>query len=84
MPTNCVKVVNKTVKKSAQKSWTKNVQKFDGLKVLHVFGEFYRTFKSFTQKVSTSKNVIFNLLSGWFCTFSTDTTNTINLLKEGN
>lgn len=84
MPTNCVKLVNKAVKKSAQKSWMKNVQKLIDLKVLHVSNKFYISFESFTQKFSTSKNEIFNLLSGRFCTFSTDTTNTTVIYKEGN
>ena len=84
MPTNCVKLVNKAVKKSAQKSWMKNVQKLINLKVLHVSNKFYISFESFTQKFSTSKNEIFNLLNGRFYTFSTDTTNTTVIYKEGN
>lgn len=84
MPANCVKVVYKSVQKSAQKSWMKNVQKCGSLNLLHVLYEFCRFFESFAQFILTSKNGVFNLLSGEFYTFSTDTTNTTSLYKEGN
>ena len=83
MPTNCVKVVEKSVKKSAQKTWSKNVQKTTRFRLLHVLNKFYSFFDSFAQFILTSKNRYFNLLSGGFYTFSTDTTNTTILYKEG-
>ena len=83
MPTNCVKVVKKSVKKSAQKTWSKNVQKTTRLGLLHVLNEFYSFFDSFAQFILTSKSSNYNLLNGDFYTFSTDTTNTTILYKEG-
>ena len=84
MLANCVKLVKKSVQKSAQKTWMKNVQKCDSFNLLHVLNEFCRFFDSFAQFVLTSKNRYFNLLSGGFYTFSTDTTNTTIYIKEGN
>ena len=84
MPTNCVKLVKNSVQKSAQKSWMKNVQKCRFLNLLHVLHKFCSFSDSFTQLVLTSKNHYFNLLGGEFYTFSTNTTNTTSLYKEGN
>ena len=83
MTTNCGKAVKKFVKKSAQKSWMKNVDNRISKIVSHMSGEFCRVLDSFTQPVSTWKNSNFNLLSAEFCTFYTDPTNTINNIKEG-
>lgn len=83
MTINCGKAVKKFVKKSAQKSWMKNVDNYISEKVSHISGEFCRVLDSFTQPVSTWKNSNFNLLSVEFYTFYTDPTNTINNIKEG-
>lgn len=83
MTTNCGKAVKKFVKKSAQKSWMKNVDNYISEKVSHISSEFCRVLDSFAQPVSTWKNSNFNLLSAEFCTFYTDPTNTINNIKEG-
>jgi len=83
MTINCGKAVKKFVKKSAQKSWMKNVDNYISEKVSHISGKFCRVLDSFTQPVSTWKNSNFNLLGVEFYTFYTDPTNTINNIKEG-
>ena len=83
MPTNCVKLVNKSVHKSAQKTWNENVNKLKALKTFALLSEFYRVFRSFAHSILTWVFSDFNLLSGKFCTFYTDTTNTTINIKEG-
>ncbi len=82
MPINCVKIVQKFVKKSAQKLYNKNVQKCGFYNILHIMGGFYNYLLSFAQKNLTIKNWNFNLLNVEFYTFYTDLTNT-NKYKEG-
>ena len=81
MTINCGKAVKKFVKKSAQKTWRKNVEKISKKLVSHINGEFCRVLNSFAQPISTWKNASFNLLNSGFCTFYTDPTNTIKIIK---
>ena len=83
MTTNCGKAVKKFVKKSAQKSWMKIVDKCHLERVSHISSEFCRVLDSFAQPVSKCKNSNFNLLSAKFYTFYTDLTNTTKIIKEG-
>jgi len=82
MTTKCGKAVEKFVKKSAQKSWMKNVEKLHLVNVLHDLCIKVDFSHSFSQLVLTCKKYVLNLLDGSFYTFSTDTTNTtINIRK---
>ena len=77
MITNCGKVVQKFVKKSAQKTCSKIVEKYSILNILHSSNKFSTFSHSFAQLFLTYKNNVSNLLKCGFYTFSTDTTNTI-------
>ena len=83
MRTNCVKLVNKAVSKSAKKSWKQIVDKAKNNTTFTLSCEFCLFFKSFSHKVSTCNFKIFNLLGGKFYTFYTTTTNTTINIKEG-
>ena len=81
MLTKSGKIVQNSVQKSAQKTWRKNVEKNSKKLVSHISGEFCRVLNSFAQPISTWKNASFNLLNSGFCTFYTDPTNTIKIIK---
>ena len=83
MRTNCVKLVNKAVSKSAKKSWKQIVDKVNNDNTFAPIREFCLFFKSFSHKVSTYNFRIFNLLGGKFYAFCTAPTNTTINIKEG-
>lgn len=83
MRTNCAKLVDKAVSKSANKSWKQIVDKVKNNNIFTLSCEFCLFFKSFSHKVSTCNFKIFNLLGGKFYTFYTAPTNTTINIKEG-
>jgi len=83
MRTNCAKLVDKAVSKSAKKSWKQIVDKVKNNNTFTLLCEFCLFFKSFSHEVSTYNFKFFNLLDGKFYTFCTAPTNTTINIKEG-
>lgn len=82
MQTNCVKSVNNLVKKLAEKSCNKIVQKIAFFTNSTIINKFFRKSHTFAQPVSTYKKAAFNLLYADFYTVSTGPTITTKYIER--
>lgn len=81
MPTNCVKLVYKSVEKCAKNPCKKNVNNFNLNAFIQLFNQNSQLLNGFSQVFSTLKNSFSYLLNSSFALFTQTSTITTNIIK---